>query len=262
MQVKKRLGEMLIEAGAIDAAQLQSALGHQRKWGGKLGQALVDLKLATEAQIVSALAHKFGYEVANVAGLVPSAPLEAALRLVPRELALRQTLIPIASDTGSITVAMADPSNIAVVDEMAFRTGRRVKVTLAGDREIAAAVRRLYFAEDEPRSRAIALDLRPEDAASPLQAQPQLDEPDPLGEPILATELAPEHAEEPFEGPSTPPAAPVADAGLADAIARASRGEEMGIRPAKLLAALVKVLVRRGLVTPAELLEELERAGR
>ena len=50
-------------------------------------------------------------------------------------------------------------------------------------------------------------------------------------------------------------------AGLKEAIASAAGGEEMGIRPAKLLAALVKVLVRRGLVTPAELVEELERAG-
>ncbi len=266
MQLKKRLGEMLIEAGAIDATQLQSALGHQRKWGGKLGQALVDLKLATEAQIVTALSRKFGYEVANVAALVPSLLLEKALALVPREVALRQTLIPIASDTGSVTVAMSDPSNITVVDEIAFRTGRRVKVALAGDREIAAAVRRLYFADEEPRARSIALDAPPplpgRPGASAAPAQPHLDEPDPLGEPILATDLAPEEEEGPFEGPAVARPETPASAGLSDAITRAAGGEEMGIRPAKLLAAVVKVLVRRGLVTPAELVEELERAGK
>src|SRR5690349_10688432 len=158
MVAKKRLGELLLDAGVIDETQLLSALGHQRKWGGKLGQALIDLKLATEPQIVSALARKFGYEVAQVAALQPSPVLEGALRLVPRELALRQTLIPIAADSTTLTVAMGDPSNIGAVDELSFRTGRRVKVVIAGDREIAAAVRRLCYGEEESRREAIPLD--------------------------------------------------------------------------------------------------------
>ena len=305
MKIKKRLGEMLIEAGVIDETQLLSALGHQRKWGGKLGQALIDLKLATEPQIVAALARKFGYPAVGLAAVTPSPQLEGVLKLVPRELALRQTLLPIAADTNSITVVMADPSNIGVVDEISFRTGRRVKVALAGDREIAAAVRRLYFAEEEPqRTQAIPLGELHEDAVlettrDPFAAMPDhlregyFNQPshtlagsgrvsaaaappplpgarpspppepvtftpppllapseDPLGEPILATELlAPEP--EPAGG----------DGGaLLEALERAARGEAMGqVRPAQLLAALVKVLVRRGLLSEAELAEEIAR---
>jgi hypothetical protein len=255
MQDKRRLGEMLIEAGAIDATQLQSALGHQRRWGGKLGQALVELGLATEAQLVEALSRKFGFELVDVAALTPSPQLEAALRLVPRDLALRQTLIPVASDSSSITVAMADPSNIGVVDELAFRAGRRVKVALAGDREITAAVRRLYFGEEE-RITAIALDVPP-----PLPARAATTPPPPSqGDFILETELALEE-EEPFWGPPAASAPLASEAGLTDLVARAARGEEQGLRPAQLLSAVVKVLVRRGLVTHAELLDELERAG-
>jgi hypothetical protein len=298
MAAKKRLGEMLIEAGVIDETQLLSALGHQRKWGGKLGQALIDLKLASEPQIVSALARKFGYPAVSLATVVPSPQLDGALKLVPRELALRQTLLPMASDTNSITVAMADPSNIAVVDEISFRTGRRVKVALAGDREIAAAVRRLYFAEEEAqRTQAIPLEEPQEDAAlettsDPFSAMPDhvregyfnrsahtvdggrpaVPPPlpggrpatptermtftpppilgpseDPLGEPILATELAPDAAG--GEGGA-----------LLEALERAARGEAMGqIRPAQLLAALVKVLIQRGLLSEAELAAELAR---
>src|SRR5512138_725998 len=130
MHVRKRLGEMLIEAGVIDAGQLQTALAHQRKWGGKLGQALVDLKMATEPQIVSALSRKLGYEVVNVVALQRTPELEEALRMVPGEVALRHTVLPIAIDAGSLGVAMSDPSNIAVVDELSFRTGRRIKISL------------------------------------------------------------------------------------------------------------------------------------
>lgn len=254
MQVKKRLGEMLVEAGVIDATQLQSALGHQRKWGGKLGQALVDLKLATEAQIVAALSRKFGYPVVNVAALAPSPALEAALKLVPRELALRQTFLPVAADTGTITVAMADPSNVTVVDELAFRTGRRVKVGLAGDREIAGAVRRLCFAEEEPRRCApIPLDDAPPPAGRWTFAAAGVLEAEALGEPILATALAPDDAGDEREETATLPL----DGGLEALLRRAARGEDAP----QLLAALVKVLVRRGVVTEPELLEEIDGAA-
>ncbi|HTP50763.1 MAG TPA: hypothetical protein VMK42_08705 [Anaeromyxobacteraceae bacterium] len=145
--MRKRLGEMLLESGVIDSAQLQSALGHQRRWGGRLGQALVDLKIATEAQIVETLSRKLGYDSIRLAAVEHGPSLELALRLVPYEFAQRNTLLPYAADMGTVWVAMADPTNIAVVDEVAFRTGRKVKVSLAGDKEIAEAVRRLYLQE-------------------------------------------------------------------------------------------------------------------
>ena len=84
MSSKKRLGELLIDAGVIDEAMLQSALGHQRRWGGRIGQAMLDLKLTTEATIVQALARKLGFEVARL-GKLDQASLDAALKLVGRE---------------------------------------------------------------------------------------------------------------------------------------------------------------------------------
>jgi hypothetical protein len=138
---------MLLEAGIIDAGQLQAALGHQRRWGGRLGQALVDLKITSEIQIVDTLSRKLGYDPIRLAAVEYGPSLELALRLVPHEFAQRNVLLPYAADMGTIWVAMADPTNVALVDEIAFRTGRKVKVSLAGDREIADAVRRLYLME-------------------------------------------------------------------------------------------------------------------
>ena len=158
---KKRIGEMLLEAGIIDETQLKAALGHQRQWGVRLGQALVDLKLATEADIVGALSVKYGFAVAELGALEPYA-LEQALKLLPREFALRNNVLPMAADTASITVAMSDPTNLAVVDEIRFRTGRKVKVCIGGDREVAEAVRRHYPGGNEVE--AIALDLDVDDA--------------------------------------------------------------------------------------------------
>jgi hypothetical protein len=167
---RKRLGEILLEAGIIDGTQLQAALGHQRRWGGRLGQALIDLKMASEEQIVSTLATKMGFERAPV-DLIEFGPgLELALRLVPHEFAERNQLLPFAADAASLWVAMADPTNMGVIDELAFRTGRNVKLSIAGDREIARAIRRLYLG-DKKGVEAIALDEqddRPVEMVGPL----------------------------------------------------------------------------------------------
>jgi type IV pilus assembly protein PilB len=211
MEAKKRLGELLIDAGVIDETQLQSALGHQRRWGMKLGQALLDLKLATEPQVVAALARKFGYEVANLGALQAGPLLEGALRLVPREVATKHTLLPIAADTNSITVAMSDPTNIAVVDELSFRTGRRVRISIAGERELASAIRRLYFGE-EARKGPEPIDIEESDTVLETTTDPFSALPDPvreemLGRPAAAEQPPPKLTPPPVLAPARPPPA-------------------------------------------------------
>lgn len=157
MATKKRLGELLLESGVIDEAMLQSALGHQRRWGGRLGQALLDLKLVPEPVIVEALAQKSGIEVARLAELEPYA-LEQATKLVPKEFAQRNNVFPMAADTSTLTVAMSDPTNLALTDELRFRSGRRIKVCIGGDREIAEAIR-AHYPQEYQAPEAIALDI-------------------------------------------------------------------------------------------------------
>jgi hypothetical protein len=158
---KKRIGEMLLEAGIIDDTQLRAALGHQRQWGCRLGQALVDLKLATEVDIVRALSLKFGFEVAKLDALEPYG-LEQALKLFPREFTVRNNVFPMWADTANVTVAMSDPTNLAVVDEIRFRTGRRVKVCIGGDHSIAEAVKRHYPGASAVEAIALDLDVDPD----------------------------------------------------------------------------------------------------
>jgi hypothetical protein len=133
MSAKKRLGELLHEAGLIDEPQLQAALSHQRRWGGLLGRALVDLRMVEERELVQVLARGLGHEVARVDVLDPGA-IEAACKMVPVEQAQRHNVLPLAVDGGSLTVAMSDPTDLALIDELRFRTGRRIMVLIAGDR--------------------------------------------------------------------------------------------------------------------------------
>jgi type IV pilus assembly protein PilB len=171
MSAKKRLGELLIEAGVIDDAMLHSALGHQRRWGGRIGQAILDLKLASEAAIIDALARKLGFEVARLGFLEPHA-LESALKLVGKDFAVRHTVFPMSADHATLTVAMADPTNLSITDELSFRTNRRVKVCIGGDREIAAAIRTHYPSAEGQQLEAISLDTEVSGEFLPPLADP------------------------------------------------------------------------------------------
>jgi hypothetical protein len=264
---RKRLGELLVEAGVIDDDQLRAALGHQRQWGGKLGRALVDLHLATEPQIVAALSRKLGFEVVQLDGLQRTPALDAAMKLVPREVARRNNVLPLAADLNSVTVAMSDPTNLAVTDELSFRTGRRVKISIAGDREVARAIERLFYPEEVRGAR--ALDM-PAQSSRPLNA---------------AHEALPGHMQQHFfrsmrdlgaEAPPRPPGAAAVrsgegetapagepstaarEAAFRDTLDRLVAGEDVpGLKPTRLVAALTRVLLRRGHVTEAEILAEL-----
>lgn len=165
------MGELLIEAGVIDEAMLQSALGHQRRWGGRIGQAILDLKLTSEAAVVEALARKLGFEVARLRSLDPLA-LESALKLVGKDFAVRHTVFPMAADHSTLTVAMADPTNLGLSDELRFRTNRRVKVCIGGDREIAEAIRTHYHSGEPQALEAISLDTEVSGEFLPPLADP------------------------------------------------------------------------------------------
>jgi putative nucleotidyltransferase with HDIG domain len=141
---KKRLGEILVDLRVIDEQQLDSALQYQRWHRCKLGVALVELGYVSEEQVLSTVARKLGFDRVRLDSVQRTAPVEAALQLVPFEIASSKGIVPLACDRTTVTVAMRDPGNLNAIDELQFRTGRRVKVVIAGEREIERAIARLY----------------------------------------------------------------------------------------------------------------------
>jgi hypothetical protein len=127
---KKKLGEILIAAGVIDDIQLQSALSQQKKSGKRLGSTLIEMKFLSEDTLAKALSSQLNLPSANPLSLhIPDDVLNA----VPYEIVTKYHIIPLAvekAETGKSTlkIAMADPTNLAAIDDIQFKTGCKIKV--------------------------------------------------------------------------------------------------------------------------------------
>src|ERR1043165_604353 len=110
--MRQKLGEMLIEAGAIDQAQLKAALADQRRWGRPLGKTLVELRLIREEDLVRVLARQLGLQGVDLDKVkIP----ESVIELVPVHLAKQHMVVPFDAPMKFIDVAMVDPTNLGVI---------------------------------------------------------------------------------------------------------------------------------------------------
>jgi type IV pilus assembly protein PilB len=142
-----RIGDMLVKVGLIDELQLQSALAHQKQWGGRLGDVLIDNGFVDEMMLYKGLAHQLKVPLISL----PDTDVDrASVQAVPVELCRQHELLPIKANDREVTVAISDPSNMAAIDEVGFRTGLRVNVVLAPSREIEWMHRRFFSGERAP----------------------------------------------------------------------------------------------------------------
>ncbi|HSR70640.1 MAG TPA: type IV-A pilus assembly ATPase PilB [Acidobacteriota bacterium] len=136
-----RIGEVLIEQGLLSHEQLNQALAHQRRNGGRLGTTLSELGYCSDLAICQALSKQYD---------VPSIELKKAeidpeiISLVPVNVAIRYQLVPIKRVGTTLTVAVADPSNIMALDEIKFMTGLRVEPVIALEGDIREAIEQFY----------------------------------------------------------------------------------------------------------------------
>src|SRR5262245_36554973 len=126
--VNRRLGDLLVGEGLITQADLQRALAEQKGSNEKLGSILVRLNLLSEEQLIGFLSRQYG---------IPSTTLSQldidpeVLRLVPAQLAKKYEVIPIERAGNTLTLAMADPTNVFSLDDISFLTNLQVLPVVA-----------------------------------------------------------------------------------------------------------------------------------
>jgi len=128
--VQDRLGDLFVREGLITEAQLQEALVEARQSKTRIGFALVKLGLVAEEQLTRALAKQFR---------VPAVDLEKVkieekiLRLVPEEVAMKHRVLPLRKVGRTLTVAMANPSDMGAIDNLKFITRYEIEPVIVGE---------------------------------------------------------------------------------------------------------------------------------
>ena len=136
-----QVGQILVERGIIDEAQLLEALAFQKENGVRLGQAVVDLGFATEVGISEALRRQGRTLFVN---LTPAIVDPAVAQLLSEDRCREAGFMAVNQVAGVTTVAMEDPSNIIVIDDLALRLGTEILAVAAGAGQIAQCLDAAY----------------------------------------------------------------------------------------------------------------------
>ncbi len=143
---RKPLGQLLKEMELISEGQIQEALSIQREKGGVLGKILVELGHVTEDEMLFALAAQVGMEVVNLDDLeIPTAVLEkvnAATASVYR-------IVPVSFENDILTVAMADPLNVNILDDLRFMLPElTIEGAVSTEDQITRSIEKYYKDQD------------------------------------------------------------------------------------------------------------------
>lgn len=142
--MSQRLGDLLVREQILTPEQLEKALAHQARNGGRLGTCLVQLRFCTEEQVANALSRQYGVQSVNLADVEPS---PALLRLIPRQTAERYSVFPVSRQGTTLTLAMADPTNIFALDDVKFMTGLNIEPLVATESAILDAISKAYSSQ-------------------------------------------------------------------------------------------------------------------
>lgn len=143
--IRERMGRLLVEAQLVSEGQIQEALEIQHSTGRRLGSILVEMGAVSEATLLEFLSQQYGVPTVDLSGREVE---EDVLTLVPAELAEQFMIVPVRKTRSRLALAMVDPSNMAVIDEMKFRTGLHVSPMIAMESDMMSAIQRLYRHEN------------------------------------------------------------------------------------------------------------------
>jgi len=136
-----KLGEILVRENLITPQQLRDALDYQRANGGRLGSNLVKLGIISDDVITAVLSRQYGVPSINL-DLFHIEP--AIIKLISQEVALKYTVLPISRVGATLTLAMADPTNVFAMDDIKFMTELSVEPVIASEASIQMAIGKYY----------------------------------------------------------------------------------------------------------------------
>ena len=139
----EKLGDLLVREQLITTEQLDAALEAKGKGGGRLGSHLVKLGYISDDTLTSFLSKQFGVPAVDPSRLEIGPDV---IETIPADVAQKYQVIPIQRSGSTLTIATADPTNIFVIDDIKFLTGKNIVVNVASEGSIKEAIDRYYDA--------------------------------------------------------------------------------------------------------------------
>jgi type IV pilus assembly protein PilB len=141
-----RLGDILIREGLITRDQLTAALTEQKSSGHRLGYVLVKLGLVQELEVTKVLARQYRMPAVDLTRFEVDIKI---IRLIPADFALKHIVLPLKREGRTLTVAMADPTNTGVLDDLKFITRFDLFPVIAGEYTLRNLIEKHYESSDQ-----------------------------------------------------------------------------------------------------------------
>jgi type IV pilus assembly protein PilB len=139
--IAKPIGQILKEMELVEEGHIQEALAIQREKGGLLGEILIQLGYITKEDLLFALATQMGMEVVSLDEI--EIPPEV-INMVSEAMAKVYKIVPVKADNSSVTIAMSDPHNINILDDLRYILRCNVQGAVASEEEIERAILKYY----------------------------------------------------------------------------------------------------------------------
>ncbi|MDB4875041.1 MAG: type secretion system protein [Gemmatimonadetes bacterium] len=143
---QERIGDLLFREGLITAEQLAKALQEQKQNGTRVGYNLIKLGFIQEVELTKALAKQHKMPAVDLSRFEVDPKVA---KMIPADLAQKNLVIPLKRDGRTLTVAMADPSNLGVLEDLKFITRYDIFPVIAGEFTLRAIIEKIYGATEE-----------------------------------------------------------------------------------------------------------------
>ena len=141
-QQHRRLGELLVEAKLLTPEQVERAIADQKKNGQMLGATLIRMGLIQESDLLALLQRQLGLPLVDLDTVTAD---EQAIAKVKEEMARKHVALPLEIEgRKTLVVAMADPMNVAALEDLRFHSGMFIRPVLGSSTQILEAIERYY----------------------------------------------------------------------------------------------------------------------
>jgi type IV pilus assembly protein PilB len=141
-----RLGEILLREGLVTREQLAQALAEQKNTKHRLGYVLVKLGLVQELEITKVLARQYRMPAVDLSRFEVDPKI---IKLVPADMATKSVVLPLKREGRTLTVAMADPTDLGLLEDLKFITRFDLFPVIAGEYTLRNLIERHYEASDQ-----------------------------------------------------------------------------------------------------------------